>query len=344
MIRTLLLLALCHAALCQTGMGIGSPLLSPSSSAQLSNSFASKINNLTKTWTAGRNSLPDAFYRSGVRLDQLESTRLATGILVLKSKVQLPESFDARKQWPNCPSIREIRNQGCCGSCWAISAASVMTDRWCIHSENNTQFSFGTFDLLACCEECGEGCHGGSLGPAWTYWVEHGVSSGGPHNSRIGCHPYPIDVCRSRDDMAPTPKCVRTCQATYNQTDVMRDVRFGREAYSVPMDETRIKEEIFMNGPVQASFKVYKDFHAYKSGVYRHVWGPLVTGHAIKILGWGVEKGTKYWLCANSWGEDWGSNGLFKIIRGENHLGIERDIHTGLPDYHKHEEMFNFDY
>lgn len=30
----------------------------------------------------------------------------------------LPESFDAREQWPNCPTIREIRDQGSCGSCW----------------------------------------------------------------------------------------------------------------------------------------------------------------------------------------------------------------------------------
>lgn len=30
----------------------------------------------------------------------------------------LPENFDAREQWPNCPTIKEIRDQGSCGSCW----------------------------------------------------------------------------------------------------------------------------------------------------------------------------------------------------------------------------------
>jgi Papain family cysteine protease len=30
----------------------------------------------------------------------------------------LPDSFDAREQWPNCPTIKEIRDQGSCGSCW----------------------------------------------------------------------------------------------------------------------------------------------------------------------------------------------------------------------------------
>lgn len=32
-------------------------------------------------------------------------------------------------------------------------------------------------------------------------------------------------------------------------------------------------------------------------------------GHAIRILGWGVEDGTPYWLVGNSWNTDWGDNG-----------------------------------
>jgi len=33
-------------------------------------------------------------------------------------------------------------------------------------------------------------------------------------------------------------------------------------------------------------------------------------------MGWGVQDGTPYWLCANSWNSDWGDNGFFKILRG----------------------------
>ena len=32
----------------------------------------------------------------------------------------IPESFDAREQWPDCPTIQEIRDQGSCGSCWVL--------------------------------------------------------------------------------------------------------------------------------------------------------------------------------------------------------------------------------
>jgi len=85
------------------------------------------------------------------------------------------------------------------------------------------------------------------------------------------------------------------------------------------------------NGPVEAAFTVYADFLSYKSGVYKHVTGSEDGGHAIKILGWGVENGEDYWLVANSWNSDWGDKGFFKILRGSNECGIEGEIVAGLP-------------
>jgi cathepsin B len=63
------------------------------------------------------------------------------------------------------------------------------------------------------------------------------------------------------------------------------------------------------NGPVEAAFTVYEDFLAYKTGVYTHTSGQALGGHAIRILGWGVENGTPFWEVANSWNEDWGNQG-----------------------------------
>jgi len=83
------------------------------------------------------------------------------------------------------------------------------------------------------------------------------------------------------------------------------------------------------NGPVEVLFFVYDDFRTYKSGVYKHTGGGLGGGHAVKMLGWGVENGEPYWLCANSWGYEWGDGGFFKILRGVNECDIEHEITFG---------------
>ena len=58
---------------------------------------------------------------------------------------------------------------------------------------------------------------------------------------------------------------------------------------------------------------------------------PMLGGHAIKILGFGEEAGTPYWLVANSWNEEWGDHGYFKIKRGSNECQIENPIINGGP-------------
>ncbi|XP_038121603.1 cathepsin B-like [Culex quinquefasciatus] len=300
-------------------------------------SLVEKIRPLALSWTPGANPLPPHQYLSGTKREESDKRGLPLGILIAKQQIELPEQFDARERWPECPSLREIRNQGCCAGCWAISAAETFSDRWCIHSGGKSQFSFGALDLLSCCPKCGEGCSGaGYLGNSWLHWVRGGVASGGPYNSNRGCHPYPFDVCQSPDEQDDAPKCDLKCQASYNVTNVADDRRFGRIAYRVHPEETAIMEEIFVHGPVQASMDIYYDFKAYRTGVYRHVFGPQDSEHAIKILGWGVENGVKYWLCSNSWGQDWGADGgFFKIVRGEDHCGIESNVHAGLPDYNR---------
>ena len=56
-------------------------------------------------------------------------------------------------------------------------------------------------------------------------------------------------------------------------------------------------------------------------------------GHAVKIVGWGTEDGTDYWLVANSWNTSWGLEGFFKIARGGDQCGIETmgPPYAGMP-------------
>ncbi|XP_051831936.1 cathepsin B isoform X2 [Antechinus flavipes] len=183
------------------------------------------------------------------------------------------------------------------------------------------------------------GCNGGYPAGAWKYWIKKGLVSGGLYDSHVGCRPYSIPPCEHHvngsrpacsGEGGDTPKCNKKCEAGYSP-DYKDDKHYGSTAYNVPSSEKEIMAEIYKNGPVEGAFIVYADFLQYKSGVYQHVTGDMLGGHAIRVLGWGVENGIPYWLAANSWNTDWGDNGFFKILRGKDHCGIESEMVAGIP-------------
>ncbi|KHJ99377.1 papain family cysteine protease [Oesophagostomum dentatum] len=153
------------------------------------------------------------------------------------------------------------------------------------------------------------------------------------------CKPYQFHPCGYHQDQRyygecpksteETPQCRRRCQIAYNKT-YEEDKIYGKSAYYVPKNATEIQKEIMLNGPVIASFRVYADFRHYKRGVYVHVGGDESGSHAVKIVGWGIDRGVKYWLVANSWNADWGEQGFFRILRDHNECGIEERVVAGL--------------
>jgi len=90
-----------------------------------------------------------------------------------------------------------------------------------------------------------------------------------------------------------------------------------------------MQRELMEKGTLSVAFTVYEDFEAYTSGVYHHVTGKSLGGHAIKMVGWGVDNGTPYWTCINSWNDSWGEKGAFRIKRGNNECGIEGSVVAG---------------
>jgi len=303
------------------------------------------INKAQSSWKAGRNFQPDFAdtVRNLMGVDYAANLAYSNQVLPVKTDFNLrvedlPDNFDAREKWANCPTIKEVRDQGNCGSCWAFGAVEAMSDRICIASAGKVNAHLSAEDMLTCCKTCGNGCNGGFLAGAWSYFDRDGLVTGGQYNSKQGCQPYEIPACDHHvvGKLNPckgdsrTPKCSKKCESGYNNT-FNADKHYGKRSYMVRGEE-KIMEELYTNGPVEAAFTVYNDFLQYKSGVYKHTTGKALGGHAIKILGYGTENGEKYWLVANSWNPDWGDNGFFKIARGNDECGIEGQVTAGTPD------------
>ncbi|CAJ0596280.1 unnamed protein product [Cylicocyclus nassatus] len=246
--------------------------------------------------------------------------------------------FDARQQWPKCKSIGYIRDQSKCNSSWAISAASAMGDRLCIIANGSINVHISDTDIFTCCgEKCGDGCNGGNPIEAWNFVIEHGAVTGGRYFEIETCRPYPFHPCgkvgqidygQCPEEGYETPKCRKSCVQNY-LVDYLKDKHHGLSAYTVDKDEKEIRREIMANGPVQATFLVYSDFKNYTSGIYRHVRGELEGSQSVKIIGWGSEDGTDFWLLANSRGETWGEKGYFRMVRGGNACGLEEHVVAG---------------
>jgi len=241
----------------------------------------------------------------------------------------VPDTFDSRTNWPDCPTIGMIRDQSACGTCWAFGAVEAISDRYCTYKVA-ANLSIAAGDVGFCCDfSCGDGCDGGFPAAAWEYWVDSGAVN-------EDCYPYPFPSCdhhvpNSKNPCPsaeyPTPNCPNKCKNGKNWNS---EKHFGSDSYSVS-GEKAIMQEIYSHGPVETAFSVYQDFLTYKSGVYKRKSSQFLGGHAVKILGWGVESGTKFWLVANSWNPSWGDGGYFKIVRGTNECGIEGSCNGGVP-------------
>ncbi len=100
--------------------------------------------------------------------------------------------------------------------------------------------------------------------------------------------------------------------------------------------DDQIVREIWRWGPVATGMQVYPDFYTFNATKDIYKWngkGPQVGGHAVVIVGWGEEKGIKYWIIRNSWGEEWGDKGYFRMVRGVNDCQLESNVICMMPDF-----------
>lgn len=227
---------------------------------------------------------------------------------------ETPDSFDARKTWPNY--VHAIRDQQQCGSCWAFGASEAFSDRFAIASNGKINVVLSPEDMVSC-DTNDYGCNGGYMDMAWEYLAQHGLHTDAcdPYQAGSGVAPACPSSCKDGSDFKNVYKCVANSIRQSQGID-------------------QIKSEIVNNGPVEVAFTVYEDFFSYSGGIYKHTSGGVAGGHAVKIVGYGSEGGVNYWIVANSWGPNWGENGFFRIAFGE--CGIEDQVFSCTPDLAGH--------
>lgn len=277
--------------------------------------FIEYFNNQSFSYKIARNDhLKDKNYLTCVKLRSLDDVPiLIHGSETLKN---LPTNFDPREKWANCSTIKEVYEQGNCGSCWTFGSATTMSDRMCIHINKIARLSEQDFECCSGCVDPGESvCDGGYSEHAFDFWIKNGLVT-------QECKQYDVTELRKR---ICNKKCVD------GNINYENDKHFGSKWHTIGYNDEQIKAELVTNGPMQASFEVYVDFMSYNGGIYEHKYGELQGYHSVRLLGYGEEKGLKYWLVANSWGQRWGEKGLFKIKRFQESVHIEKYLIAGLP-------------
>lgn len=205
-------------------------------------------------------------------------------------------------------------------------------------------------------------CTGNTIYDAWRYMFTIGTNTMAciPYDKAIGesIEYTPLDKYNKDNQL---PLCTDISGTIGDMcSDVAIDVYTGEEYgtpakfyrckhfYAIPGipadggSEYNIRHDIFLWGPVSTGMIVYSDFYLFDPINTIYKWNGQkdpVGGHAIEIVGWGEEKGQKYWIIKNSWGADWGRNGYFYMERGVNSCKIEENVVVGLPDFFYPEEF-----
>ncbi len=231
----------------------------------------------------------------------------------------MPENF---LKW--VPYMSEPRNQGHCGSCYAVSTLNMLESRLRIKHKIEEKLSL---DHVINCSVYNQGCDGG-----YSYLV-----------LKFG-HELEMIPEKCENHSSGAYSCHKKCPSSNLQkrTYKVQDFQYIGGSYGKCSEEL-IMKEVMANGPVVVSFEPDFNFMYYKKGIYKSLnennwmkeslnkpeWEKV--DHSVTLVGWGFDEKhqEKYWLLMNSWGAHWGEKGYFKMVRGSDHMGIESICEAG---------------
>ncbi|BAF14354.1 Os04g0311400, partial [Oryza sativa Japonica Group] len=221
----------------------------------------------------------------------------------------LPDDFD----WREHGAVGPVKDQGSCGSCWSFSTSGAL--------EGAHFLATGKLEVLSeqqmvdCDHECDasesracdSGCNGGLMTTAFSYLMK----SGGLQSEKD--YPY-----AGREN---------TCK--FDKSKIVAQVK---NFSVISVNEDQIAANLVKHGPLAIAINA-----AYMQTYIGGVSCPFICGrhldHGVLLVGYGSAgyapirfKEKPYWIIKNSWGENWGEKGYYKICRGphdKNKCGVD---------------------
>lgn len=267
-------------------------------------------NSLNRSWTMALNKFSDftekelkarlGYKRVGGRWHQSSSVGSSGSIGIASSSLMqavadeyegnvdsddLASDVDYNRQ--GLKSAAWVRNQGSCGSCWAVAAAGAMEMQ--LERSQGIAKKLAVQQIVDCVpnpRHCGGsgGCKGATGELAFQYTRKHGIMYEDEYKGK--------------------------CSAAQASVKLNQFVRLPENSAKY------LHHALATKGPVVVSVDG-TDWFSYAGGVFSGCQKDTIVNHAALAVGYGHEPSSKkdYWLVRNSWGDDWGEKGHLRVER-----------------------------
>lgn len=255
-------------------------------------------------------------------------------------KAGLPQSFT----WQDVKGksyVTESRNQHIpqyCGSCWAHGAVSALSDRVKIARDaKGADINLSVQHVLNCGGGVAGSCYGGSHTAAYEWIHDNGYIAYESENPYMACSSDSDEgFCGKADWTCKAENIARTC-STFTKmggkcVGLNKFPKATVKEYGTVTGAENMKKEIFARGPIACGVDA-DNVRNYEGGVLNVPDGSRNINHVISIVGWGYDDDLKkqYWIIRNSWGEYWGEMGYFRVVMGDNQMGLEEECAWAVP-------------